>query len=263
MVEVKIACVQMDICHCEKDRNVEKALSMVEYALSMGAEIIVLPEVFSTGFCYEQMETSAETHDGNTISRLCDLSKANDCVIVASIIEKQLSMAKNSYYNLGFCIEGGEVVGTYRKTHLFKREGQFFQEGNSIHPIRLNKRDLTIGLEICYEVRFPEVSRKLVLEGADLLVTIAEFPKPRKHIWRTLATARAIENQIPHIACNCTGEGPNSSFFGGSLIVDALGEVCREAGEEECVLIHTFDLDEVKIVRSAIPVFTDRKTDMY
>lgn len=263
MTKVKIACVQMDVCHCDKDANIKKALSMARSALSEGAEVIVFPEVFSTGFCYGDIDHLAETHNGFTVSCLCDFSRTNNCVIVASMIEKDVSGPKTLYYNLGFCIENGNVVGNYRKTHPFKKEGKFFEAGNSIKPIKLTKTNLKIGLEICYELRFPEVSRKLVLEGADILITIAEFPKPRRHIWKTLATARAIENQIPHIACNCTGEGPDSSFFGGSLIIDALGEPCVEADEAECVIIHTLDLDDVKNVRSNIPAFDDRNPHLY
>ncbi len=263
MTKIKVACVQMDISHCDKDANIKKALSMAEHALSEGAEVIVFPEVFSTGFCYENMDHLAETQSGYTISRLCEFSRSNDCVIVASIIEKDVSGSNSIYYNLGFCIENGNIAGTYRKTHPFKKEGNFFEAGDSIKPIKLTKYNLKIGLEICYEVRFPEVARKLVLEGANILITIAEFPKPRRHIWNTLANARAIENQIPHIACNCTGSSPDSSFFGGSLIVDALGQLCVEADDAECVIIHTLDLDDVKNVRSVVRVFDDRNPHLY
>lgn len=263
MTEVKVSCVQMDISHCDKEANIKKALSMAESALSKGADIIVFPEVFSTGFCYECMDSLAETLNGSTISRLCEFSRTNNCVLIGSIIEKDISGPKPVYYNLGFCIENGNIAGTYRKTHPFKKEGQFFAAGDSIKPIKLAKKDLSIGLEICYEIRFPEVSRKLALEGADLLITIAEFPKPRRNIWKTLAIARAIENQIPHIACNRTGEGQESFFFGGSVIIDALGELCAEANDDECVLVHTLDLNEVKDIRSKIPVFDDRNPDLY
>jgi predicted amidohydrolase len=263
MHELKVACVQMNISHCQKESNLEKALSMARYALSEGADLIILPEVFSTGFCYDNIESLAEVQNGMVLSRLSDLSREYNCVIVSSIIEKELSGSEIKYYNLGFCIEDGEIAGTYRKTHPFKNESEFFTAGNSITPIKLRNRKLSIGLEICYEIRFPEVSRKLALDGADILITVAEFPKPRRHIWRTLACARAIENQIPHIACNCVGESPVSSFFGGSMIIDSLGEVCVEADDKESVLIYTLNLDEVKSVRSNIPVFDDRNPTIY
>ena len=236
---------------------------MVKQAVSQGAELIVLPEVFSTGFCYESMSDSSEMPDGPTLKLLSDLTRENGCVIISSIIEKESSKKGDKYFNLGFCMEDGVIAGTYRKIHPFKREKQYFSPGDVISPIRLRSKDLTIGLQICYELRFPEVARKLSLMGADILVTVAEFPKPRKELWQTLVRARAIENQIPHIACNRTGSDPESSFFGTSMIVDASGEVKKEAGEEESILIYDIDAAETSNVRDTIPVFMDRRSDLY
>jgi predicted amidohydrolase len=236
---------------------------MANDAVSDGADILVFPEVFSTGFCYDEIEPSSEDENGETIRGMCAFSKTHKCVMVFSIIEKQASSMGLMYYNLGLCVEDGHVVGTYRKTHPFKREKQYFSAGDSIIPVRLPKRKLTIGLQICYELRFPEVARKLALMGSDILITIAEFPSPRGHTWRSLAIARAIENQIPHIACNRVGEGSDSSFFGGSLIVDQLGDVMEEAGDDESVIFGTIDLEKTTRIRNNIPVFDDRRTDIY
>jgi predicted amidohydrolase len=267
MTQITVACVQMDVCLCHKEENLLKAVSMAERAISKGAQLIVLPEVFSTGFCYEGMEDSAETIKGPTVSKLLDFSLRHDCVIVTSIIEKESPQSKKGltgrYYNLGLCIESGEIAGTYRKTHPFKKECQYFSAGEDISPIRLRNHDLLIGLEICYELRFPEVARKLSLSGSDILITVAEFPNPRHPVWRTLALARAMENQIPHIACNRTGESGESSFFGGSVIVSASGEIMQEAGVDECILMHVLDTEETAKTREAITVFLDRRQDIY
>ncbi|MDK2825760.1 MAG: hypothetical protein PWQ63_532 [Methanolobus sp.] len=260
---IKVACIQMSISDCNKLCNIEKALAMAKDAASTGSELLVFPEVFSTGFCYDNIEISGETENGDTIRDMCAFSKEHGCAMVFSIIEKQMSSTGLEYYNLGVCVEDGYVVGTYRKTHPFKREKQYFSAGDSIIPIRLPIRKLTIGLQICYEIRFPEVSRKLALMGSDILITIAEFPSPRGHIWRSLAIARAIENQIPHIACNRVGEGSDSSFFGGSIIVDQLGDVMEEAGDHETVVIGTIDLERTNRIRDEIPVFDDRRTILY
>jgi predicted amidohydrolase len=260
MTQITVACIQMDVRLCHTEENLLKAVSMAEQAISEGARLIILPEVFSTGFCYERMEASAQTITGQVVSTLLDFSLNHDCVIVTSIIEKGFT---GRYHNLGLCIESGEITGTYRKTHPFKRERQYFSAGDEISPIRLRNHDLVIGLEICYELRFPEVARKLSLSGSDILITIAEFPNPRHNIWRTLALARAIENQIPHIACNRTGESGETSFFGGSVIVSASGEILQEAGEEECILLQVIDTGETAEVRDAITVFQDRREDIY
>jgi predicted amidohydrolase len=291
---MRIACVQMDILHCRKQENLEKALHMALKAVTKGAEIIVFPEVFSTGFCYEELDHSAESLPSPTLENLACFSEANNCILIGSIIQKVIEEDEDSeenednkeneenevlenkgskvnkgskkaarYYNLGFCLESGILAGTYRKTHPFKKENKYFSRGSSIEPIPLKKQNLKIGLEICYELRFPEVARKLTLAGSDLLVTTAAFPNPKSEHWKTLVRARAIENQIPHVACNRTGSAPGISYFGNSMIVDSLGEVKADASEKESVIVFDIDLSEKDEIRKDVPVFVDRKEELY
>ncbi len=281
--DMKVACVQMDVLHCRKQKNLEKALYMAHEAVRRGAELIVFPELFSTGFCYEHFDHAAEIMPSPVLENLACFSEVNDCIIMGSIIEKVVSeevsgsreladsekpapsSSDNSmlYYNLGFCFESGILAGTYRKTHPFKGENQYFSRGSSIEPIALKKRDLKIGFQICYELRFPEVARKLALAGSDLLVTTAAFPNPRSEHWRVLAKARAIENQIPHIACNRIGSAPDCTYFGNSMIIDAWGEVKADAGDQECVIVYDLDLSSKEEIRKFIPVFEDRRAELY
>ncbi|KKG15835.1 carbon-nitrogen hydrolase [Methanosarcina sp. 2.H.T.1A.6] len=289
---MKVACIQMDVLHCRKQENLEKALYMALKAVEKGAELIVFPEVFSTGFCYENFSHAAESLPSPTLENLACFSEANDCIILGSIIQmdrgedsgeygfkngekvssgkdipesKNFAESKNSalYYNLGFCFESGNLAGTYRKTHPFKAENRYFSKGSSIEPISLKKQSLKIGFEICYELRFPEVARKLSLAGSDLLVTTAAFPNPRSEHWKTLAKARAIENQIPHIACNRIGSAPDCNYFGNSMIIDAWGEVKADAGSKECVIVCDLDLEGKEDIRKAIPIFEDRRMELY
>jgi predicted amidohydrolase len=280
---MKVACVQMDVLHCKKQKNLEKALYMALKAVNRGAELIVFPEVFSTGFCYEHFDREAEILPSPILENLACFSEANDCIIVGSIIEKVVteevsgngkpadsknptpSGSGNStlYYNLGFCLESGTLAGSYRKTHPFKDESRYFSRGDSIEPITLKKRNMKLGFQICYELRFPEVARKLALDGSDLLVTAAAFPNPRSEHWKTLARARAIENQIPHVACNRTGSAPDHTYFGNSMIIDAWGEVKANAGDRECIIVGDLDLSEKDEIRKDIPVFEDRRTELY
>ncbi|WP_410507246.1 nitrilase-related carbon-nitrogen hydrolase [Methanosarcina hadiensis] len=300
---MKVACIQMDVLHCKKQENLEKALYMALEAVEKGAELIVFPEVFTTGFCYERLNQAAESLTSPVLENLACFSEANDCILLGSIIQKygrgeskeKHSGEKHSgekyseekypgngvndfsgnetrsqedknfalYYNLGFCFESGVLAGTYCKTHPFKKENSYFSKGSSIEPITLKKRNIKIGFEICYEIRFPEVARKLALSGSDLLVTTAAFPNPRSEHWKILAKARAIENQIPHIACNRTGSAPDCSYFGHSMIIDAWGEVKADAGSKECVIVHDLDTSGKDEIRKAIPVFEDRRTELY
>lgn len=280
---MKVACIQMDVLHCQKQNNLEKALHMALEAVKKGAELIVLPEVFSTGFCYEKFENASETLPSPILENVACFSEANDCILLGSIIEKaviekdsskEAKKQKNNeiftqpekcagYYNLGFCFEAGTLAGIYRKTHPFKAENQYFCKGDSIEPISLKKHNLKIGFQICYELRFPEIARKLSLAGSDLLVTTAAFPNPRSEHWKILIKARAIENQIPHIACNRIGSAPDCSYFGSSMIIDSWGEVKADAGEKECVIVSDLDLSQKDEVRKLIPAFEDRRVELY
>ncbi|MGM0771498.1 MAG: carbon-nitrogen family hydrolase [Halobacteriota archaeon] len=263
MKNIKATAIQMDISQCNKQENISKALMLSEEAISQGANLIVLPEVFSTGFCYEDLENAGESQPWPTIKLLKEFSKKNNCIMIGSIIQKIEQEETTIYTNLSFCIENGKLAGTYNKTHPFEKENGYFTPGNSIEPIYLKSYDITIGLEICYEMRFPEIARKLSIAGSDLLVTIAEFPNPREYQWRALATARAIENQIYHIACNRIGSDPNSTFFGATMIIDPLGNVLDDAEDKECFIIRDIDPEMMESTRKAIPIFKDRRPDLY
>lgn len=113
-----------------------------------------------------------------------------------------------------------------------------------------------MGLEICYDLRFPEVARSLALQGADLLVTVAQFPRQREEQWRALCIARAVENQIPHLACNWADGG-------GSMIITARGLVVAGAEGGEEIIMGEIDPGERDEVRGEIPCFADRRPQVY
>jgi predicted amidohydrolase len=142
-------------------------------------------------------------------------------------------------------------------------EKTHFSRGGQICPIKLEKLGITIGLQICFEIRFPEVSRKLVLADADILITVAEFANPKLNQWKALVASRAIENQIPHIACNRVGTAPLASYFGNSMIVNAWGNVKAEAGNEECFVVGEIDMDETQRIRGKVSLLDNRQLDLY
>ncbi len=270
MRNIKVSCIQMDIIQCSKEQNIEKALLLADKAIDAGARIIVLPEVFSTGFCYKDLGSIAETSAPRrveaypTIERLLKFSKAHDCVFIGSMIEKQMDEPDQiRYHNLGFCIGSGKLAGVYRKTHLYGLERKHFSRGNHILPIKLENEGIAIGLQICFDLRFPEISRKLAVAGADILVTVGGFADPKAGQWKALATARAIENQIPHIACNRVGKAPFASYFGNSLVISPQGNMKAEAGSDECVITGEIDTDETKRIRSKVSLLDDRQLDLY
>jgi len=266
---MKAACIQMNISLCSKQENLERALSLAEEAVSKDAELLVYPEVFSTGFCYDRIGEVAESVSGTTLEELCDFSKEYGCVLAGSMIEQRESSKISSennippQFNLGFCIESGKLVGTHRKTQLYGLEKEYFALGDQIHPIRLKKYGLFMGLMVCNELRYPEVSRKLALEGADFLVSASDMPDFYIYPWRIMSLSRAIENQLLHIACNRAGNDRFSTYPGRSFIADGWGRILAEAGKEECVLIGEIDLEEVKDIRKTGSILEDRRPEIY
>jgi predicted amidohydrolase len=156
-----------------------------------------------------------------------------------------------------------QIAGIYRKTHLYGMEKSYFSQGDIILPIKLQKSNLTIGLQICFELRFPEIARKLALAQADVLITVAAFAEPKLTQWKSLVNARSIENQMPHIACNRVGTAPFASYFGNSIITNAWGNIKSQATSEECYIIGEIDLQETKKIRGKVSLLDDRQVNLY
>jgi predicted amidohydrolase len=206
---MRAACLQLRIDLCQKQENTARALKMAKQAVDQGAEILIFPEMFITGFCYSEVP---EEPPYPSLDPFKALVGDHDCLIIGSV--------KAGKFNLGFCLDN-DGIAFQPKIHPFQQEKQHFQGGDRISPLKTKWGQ--VGLQICYDLRFPEMARSLAIQGADFLVTIGQFPAQRLAHWRVLCLARAIENQLPHLACNWANAG-------GSLIIDARGRVLAEAG---------------------------------
>jgi len=256
--EIYAAAVQFNLKLGEVDTNIASALSGIEQAAAAGAQIAVLPEMWSSGYDYRHLSDLAE-RTPEVIDRLCAVSKSNGMVLVGSLPEKE----GETLYNMATVIDGGEVKGSYRKLHMFSTMGEdrFLSPGDS--TLVLDTSVGRIGVAICYDLRFPELFRKMALDGAELICIPAEWPKPRQDHWRTLLRARAIENQLFIAAANCCGIQGTLDFFGMSLLISSKGEVLAEGGETDTVLTASFDRQEMKNYREQIHCFTDRRPEVY
>jgi predicted amidohydrolase len=240
---MRAACLQLEVKLCQREDNLGRAVSMARSALQQGAEILVFPELFLTGFCYQDWAWDLSSFP--SLEPFRELSEEHGCLIIGSLM--------SGSENVGFCLEPSGLQ-TRPKIHPFGPEKEHFRGGEFVSPAvtRWGK----VGLSICYDLRFPEVARSLCLQGADFLVTIAQFPAERRAHWRALCIARAIENQIPHLACNW-------SQGGGSLIIDSWGEVVAEAGREESLIFGKVELLERDQIRRQLPCFSDRRPEIY
>lgn len=256
--KVRAAAVQFNISLGEIGRN----LAVVENALGrvaeQGVELVVLPEMWSSGYDYKRLaKHAAETP--RVVETICRLAAQSDMVVVGSLPEA----ADGKVFNTAYVIDRGEVLGSYRKLHMFSTMGEdrFLSPGDRtlVLPTSVGR----LGIAICYDLRFPEFFRKMALEGAEIICLPAEWPKPRQEHWRTLLRARAIENQLFVIATNCCGVQGKLDFFGMSLLLSARGEVLAEGGETDAELMATFDYQEMVDYRAQIRCYTDRRPEIY
>ena len=246
---MRAACLQQQVEPCKAEENLSRALQMAGAALAQGAQILVFPELFLTGFCYEpslQSSSSAEDHSPYlSLDPFRALALDHDCLFIGSL--------RSGRQNLGFCLDSGGLQ-LRPKIHPFAGEKEHFDGGDIIAPV--DTRWGRVGLLICYDLRFPEVARSLALQDADFLVTVAQFPARRRAQWRTLCLARAIENQMPHLACNWARGG-------GSLLINARGEVLAEAGSEETMICSDIDPADRDAFRREFSCFADRRPQVY
>jgi len=258
-MRLTISLAQIDIALGRPEENLAKVEGMIAEASQRGSQIVLLPELWSTGYDLERAEEHARTTE-RLLARLTDLAKEHSLFIIGSL----LSAKEGHLYNRATILSPkGVLVGEYRKIHLFRlmEEEKYFAPGTET-PVF----DFPWGkgaLAICYDLRFPELFRKYALGGARIVFLPAEWPYPRLEAWRILLRARAIENQFFMVGCNRVGKSKGKVFFGCSSIYDPWGEPVLEGGEEEGLLTAEIDLDEVDEARREIPIFEDRREELY
>ncbi|MCM2357573.1 MAG: carbon-nitrogen family hydrolase [Geobacteraceae bacterium] len=256
--EIKAAAVQFNIKLGDIDANVEHVRSAVARLAREGVQLAVLPELWSCGFHYRELPELAR-RTPEVVEEMGRLSAEYGMVLVGSLPEPDGEKVCNTAYLL----DRGRLAGKYRKIHLFSlmNEERSFTGGDSwlVADTSVGR----LGVFICYDLRFPELARRLALEGAEILVVPGEWPKPREEHWRTLLRARAMENQLFLVATNCCGVQGKLDFFGASLIIGPKGEILAEGGYENCEPAASLDFSVMANWREQIPCFRDRKPACY
>ena len=261
MTRISISLGQMRIKLARVKDNLATVERMIDEAASRDSDLIVLPELWSTGYDLENATDYADELGTGMFAQLADSARANSIAVFGSILERRDDQVTNcaAYYSAA-----GDLCGVYRKIHLFRLFDEHKWLGEGQAPSALDLPWGRAGLSICYDLRFPELFRHYaVAKDAKLMLLCAEWPLVRVEHWRTLLTARAIENQCFIVATNSCGETGGTVFGGHSMIIDPWGKILLEASEDECLLTAEIDLDEVDRVRRQIPVFEDRRPDAY
>lgn len=259
----KIACVQFLPKPGDIDHNLKKISLLVAKAAKAGADIVLLPEICEFGYDIPSIKRSASSSPNKTSRRLSSLAKEHNINIVAGVAEKRGKHIFNSAFIFN---RKGRLTGKYDKTHLCGlhpfNEPKVFTKGKKIMVTALD--GLKIGISICFDIRFPELYRKMALLGAQLVLHPTAFPFIRIDQFEACIKARAIENQFFIAGANYCGTPGRLKMGGTSLILGLNGETLAKASiSKEEIIYADIDVSQVKAIRKERPVFLARRTDLY
>jgi omega-amidase len=261
---MKIAAAQISCVLGDFTANLSKVRDFAVLAKKSGAELIVFPEMVDTGYSMPVIQKHAKKWSDGPVRGLQEIAKETSIAIVAGISDRDGA----SIFNSQVLVNGqGEVVAKYRKTHLVTAapldERVCLSPGNEFVSCKVGK--FTVGLSICYDLRFPEMARTLVVErGANVIVNSSAWPVVRAEHLRILALARAVENQSYFTIANRVGTDDGVTFCGSSLIIDPSGAILAAASPDREELIEA-EISEQLIadVRTRVTVFAHRRPELY
>jgi len=253
---IRAVLVQLEIIESSGEGRLGHLLGLIDRAKDKdrGVDLILLPELWNVGYYeFARYRAAAEPLSGPTLSALAAKARELGAYILAgSIVERGEERLYNTSALVG---PEGEIVAAYRKIHLFSfhsMERELLAPGEGVVVAETGLG--TLGLSICYDLRFPELYRLQVDRGAEAFLVVASWPSARIDHWRLLCRARALENQAFLLGCNACG----SRYGGHSLVVSPWGEILAEAADSEEVLEVELDLEEVTRARAEFPALRDR-----
>jgi predicted amidohydrolase len=265
---VRVAVAQIEPKLGERERNLEACLQRLEESVATGAQLLVLPECAIPGYMFDSLEEGlsyAEEVPGPTTEAFERACERLDAYVICGMLQRDGDLLRNAAVFVG--PEG--LIGTYWKTHLpFLGVDRFVTPGDelTVYDTPLGR----IGVEICYDLRFPEVTRTLALKGADVVAHPTNFPMAAKIQTELITVARAAENRVYLLTANRVGKERWGEFCGWSQIVDPYGKRLAEAGEtEEALLVADVDVEKARDKDYVIPgeyelyLFGHRRPELY
>lgn len=254
--QLLVSLIQTDLHWENKAAN----LSMLEDKIaSIGkAEVVVLPEMYSTGFSM-QPALLAETMAGPTLQWMKTMAARHKIILTGSLIIEE----DGNYFNRLIWMQPNGDLGYYDKRHLFGYAGENKHYAAGSKRLIASAKGFKINLQICYDLRFPIWARQQpqphVSAEYDVLIYVANWPQRRVHAWQTLLQARAIENQCYVVGVNRVGNDGNGICHSGhSMVIDALGNVLFDRADDECIHTVTLSMDALVEVRRQMPFLKDQ-----
>jgi predicted amidohydrolase len=252
MSSLTIAIIQSSLVWENKKSNLENFSQKIEN-IKERTELVILPEMFSTGFSMKP-EMLSETMNGETVEWMKKISREKKLIITGSVIIEE----NGKYFNrLVWMLPNGQY-GVYDKRHLFAfaDEHNHYSAGNKRLIAQVN--GWKINLQVCYDLRFPVWARQQSPGEYDVLINVANWPEKRITAWKTLLQARAIENQCYVVGVNRVGDDGNGIHYSGeSMIIDPLGEILYCRREEEDVFTYTLQKEKLTTTRERFPFWRD------
>jgi len=256
---IRVAIAQTRLVVGDVSENLGGAIDLLNRSRSDDADLVILPEAFTTGFPFRKLPDLVHRSE-EALETLMSWAKASGTAMIFTLAVEEGGRYYNRCFHIG---SDGGMAGKYDKTHLFQPTGEdaFFTRGETLTLFEMG--DMRIGPLTCYEVRYPELSRKLALRGAHLLVYTAEWPLHRVFQWELLLRARALENQCFVSGVNICGDHERVAMGGHSMIVSPTGEVITSLGEGPDTATALLEPYRLYDFRDRIPAFYSRREDLY
>lgn len=254
----------------EKEAGYLKAEKMIKMAKEAGAQIVALPEMWCCPYSGDYFRSYSEGEDGRTVAFMREMAASKDIYLVGGSIPER---DNNKVYNTSFIFDrSGNIIGRHRKAHLFDidveggikfMESETLTAGDKVTVVDTEYGKM--GVAICYDVRFPEMIRKMTLDGAEWVVLPGAFNMTTGPMhWTMTMRARALDNQIYFAAVSpARVEDAAYTSYGHSVVVDPWGALVIQAGEGEDVVVADIDTEYVKSIRRQLPLLQHRREDLY
>lgn len=252
---MRVASIQMETGDRGKKENLARAETLISRA--RGADLILLPEVWNIGyFSFDRYEAESEDLNGETAGRMSDAARRSGAYLFAG---SWIVREGGRFFNASFLFDReGKVAGVYRKIHLFgygSRERQLLTAGDGV--VTVETEIATFGLTTCYDLRFPELYRKMTARGAEIFLVASAWPYPRLEHWMLFNRVRALENLTFLVSANCVGINNGTRCCGHSMVVDPWGIPVSSGGDEEDIVTADIELERVDRVRKEFPALQD------
>jgi len=253
---MKVASIQLEMSDRSKAENIETALGRLDQVPAV--DLILLPEIWTCGFfAFDRYAADSEPLDGSTVRAFRQKARERRChMVMGSLVEREGSGLFNTTVFIG---PDGEIISRYRKIHLFgyqSDETKLLTPGEEV--VVTDTPWGRAGFSTCYDLRFPELFRRMVDREAEIFFIPSAWPLARIEAWRLFNRARAHENLAFLVSCNCAGENAGKRYGGHSMIVDPWGTVLAEGGEGGEVVTAEIDTREAARARAEFPALADR-----